>query len=164
MLLGNEPVTETCISANPTPGPIPSSSSGLFSGLRAQSVQVGSQIVPQVEDVFIDIPHMDTGAWHSFTVHVTNGFKVFNGLYFGWTITLLRTPASSPNAFVLPQTIPTVAPVASEGALVASVTLPEAGGPAQYWVPVLKKHKAAVLHAREWTVIFQIVPIPVPTA
>jgi len=110
---------------------------------------------PKTEDVLLDFPNTKNGQWQSFTVHVVNGFHVFRGTAFGWTIILARLPESRSDAIILPQTVPAVAPIASEGAAVASVVLPETGGYTQYWVPVLERYKSAILMSREWTVTFQ---------
>jgi len=130
--------------------PIPTS---LFSAPTAV-VAASSQLAPAAEEVFFDFPNTKTGQWQQYSAHVVNGFYVFPGTTVGWRIIFARLPEPRTDAVVLPQIVPAVAPIASEGAAIAAVVLPEAAGYTQYWVPVLERYRSAVLLSREWSVTF----------
>ena len=143
---GSDTVPTDCFPNFPIPGPSSSSSSGI----ETFGIAALARAAVTSEEVLIRVPDETNGGFPGFSVQVTNGFKIFRGV--GWVVTMTRLASPTTNAFVVPETIP--APAPSAGGVIALITLPEADGPVQYWVPVLELHLGAVLQSREWIVAF----------
>lgn len=72
----------------------------------------------------------------------------------GWKLYFIRTGAGGTTTVITPATAATDDVVPHDKVLCAGVTLPEAGGLKQYWVPVTNEYLGAQLQTPEWTVIF----------
>jgi hypothetical protein len=102
----------------------------------------------------------DPRKWREALILVDKPWTALKMPSIGWHIYFIRTGAGPANPTITPSVTPVDQLFPKDKVISASVTLPEAGGLKQYWVPVREAYLGAQLQTAEWTVIFLRDPSP----
>lgn len=95
----------------------------------------------------------DPRKWREARIFVDKPWTALKMPSIGWHLYFLRI-AGPAKPLISPSTTPMSNIVPQGKVLSASVTLPEADGLKQYWVPVTEAYLGAQLQTAEWTVVF----------